>query len=58
MTYDQQKYLEAKNDILKAAKSINDLTPQQRVQMAQELFGTEVVVNMCKMMRQCFEQNA
>jgi hypothetical protein len=54
MTYEQQKYMEAKNDILKAAKSINDLTPQQQMQLAQEVFGTEIVVNMCNMMRQYF----
>lgn len=54
MTYEQKKYMEAKNDILKAAKSINDLTPQQRMQLAQEVFGTEIVVNMCNMMRQYF----
>jgi hypothetical protein len=54
MTYEQQKYNEAKQDILKAAESINDLNPQQRLQLAQDLFGTELVISMYKIMQQYF----
>jgi hypothetical protein len=54
MTYEQQKYNEAKQDILKAAKSINELYPQQRLQLAQDLFGTELVISMYKIMQQYF----
>lgn len=54
MTQEQEKYIEAKHDALKAAKSFNELTLQQREQLAKELLGAEVFAAMCKMMRQYF----
>lgn len=52
MTQEQEKYMEAKHDAPKAAKSFNELTPQQREQLAKELLGAEVFAAMCNMMRQ------
>lgn len=52
MTQEQEKYMEAKHDALKAAKSFNELTPQQREQLAKELLGAEVFAAMCNMIRQ------
>jgi hypothetical protein len=57
MTYDQQKYNKAKQDFLKAAKSFNDLNPQQRQQLAEELIGTEIAIDMYNIMQQYFYKN-
>jgi hypothetical protein len=55
MTYEQQKYIEAKQDILKAAKSINELSQQQQIQLAEEIFGTELVLSMIRIMQPYFK---
>lgn len=39
MTNEQEKYLKARNDLIKALHSIGDLTEQQREQLAKEMFG-------------------
>ena len=41
MTPEEKKYIDAKTDLLKALKSIGDLTPQQQEQLAKELLGAE-----------------
>ena len=45
MTEEERKYIDAKNDILKALKSINELTPLQRQQLAQELFRVDAFLS-------------
>lgn len=52
MTEEQKKYFDAKKDAIQAAKSFNELTPQQKEQLAKELLGAEVFRRMCNMMRQ------
>lgn len=50
----KRKYDKAKQDVLQAAKSIDELTPQQREQLARELFGAKAVITMCHIMQQYF----
>lgn len=52
MTPEEKKYLDARTDVLKAAKSVGELTPQQREELAKELFGVEIVRAMCIVMKQ------
>ena len=52
MTKEQEKYIKARNDALEAAKSFNELSLQQRAQLAKELIGTETFAVICNMMRQ------
>ena len=49
-----RNYEKAKQDVLQAAKSIDELTPQQREQLARELFGVKAVITMCHIMQQYF----
>ena len=49
-----RNYEKAKQDVLQAAKSIDELTPQQREQLARELFGGKAVITMCHIMQQYF----
>lgn len=51
MDKQQEKYDKAKEDILKAAKSISELTQQERVQLAQELFGVATVAELYRMLQ-------
>lgn len=46
------KYEKAKQDFIKAAESLKELSPQQCQRLAQELFGYEVVAQMCRIMQQ------
>lgn len=52
MTQEEKKYRDARNDLLKAAKSVRELTPKQKEELAKELFGMELVQAMCLMMKQ------
>lgn len=52
MTKEQEKYIKARNDALEAAKSFNELSLQQREQLAKELIGAETFAVICNMMRQ------
>lgn len=54
MTYEEKKYVDARNDLIKALKSVYDLKPQQRENLARELFGAEAVHIVCNMMQQRF----
>ena len=49
-----RNYEKAKQDVLQAAKSIDELTPQQREQLAKDLFGVSTVLTMYHLMRQYF----
>ena len=49
-----RNYEKAKQDVLQAAKSIDELTPQQRKQLAKDLFGASTVLTMYHLMRQYF----
>ena len=46
------KYEKAKQDCIKAAESLKELSPQQCQRLAQELFSYEVFAQMCKIMQQ------
>ena len=46
------KYKKAKQDVIQAANSVRELTPQQCQKLAQELFGHEVVIQMFKIIQQ------
>lgn len=48
------KYEKAKLDVIKAAESLKELSPQQCQKLAQELFGYEAVIQMCKIMQRMF----
>ena len=56
MSEEEKKYVDARNDILKAMKSIEDLNPQQREQLAKELLGIETFTAICKIMMQYGEK--
>ena len=48
------KYVKARDDVIQAANSLKELTPQQRKKLAEELFGNEVVTQMVNIMQQRF----
>ena len=50
----KRKYDKAKQDVLQAAKSIDELTPQQREQLVKDLFGASTVLTMYHLMLQYF----
>ena len=54
MTQQEKNYIDAKKDVLKAIKSMENLTPQQRESLAKELLGVEAVRTIYNMMRQYF----
>lgn len=56
MSEKEKKYVDARNDILKAMKSIEDLNPQQRERLAKELLGIEAFTTICKIMMQYGEK--
>lgn len=49
------KYEKAKQDVIQAAISMRELTPQQCQELAQELFGYEAVIQLIKIIQQCNE---
>ena len=58
MSEEEKKYVDARNDILKAMKSIEDLNPQQRERLVKELLGIEAFTAICKIMMQYGEKYA
>lgn len=48
---EQRKYMKAKQDIIQAIKSINDLQPEERERLANELFGAVNVAAVMEMWR-------
>ncbi len=48
------KYEKAKKDLFQAMKSMQELTPQQRDQLAKEVFGLEAAAYIQRMMKQNF----
>lgn len=51
MSEDEKKYLKAKEDILQAAKSFSDLSPQWQEQLSNELYETAKVIAMYRIMQ-------
>lgn len=54
MIQEEKKYVDARNDVLKAMKSVGDLTPQQKKNLVYELFGSEVAHTLYNIMQQRF----
>ena len=46
MSEEEKKYLKAKEDILQAAKSFSDLSPQWQERLSKELYETAKVLAM------------
>lgn len=51
MSEEEKKYLKAKEDILQAAKSFSDLSPQWQEQLSKELYEAAKVLAMCQILR-------
>jgi len=52
MTPEDKKYFDAKNDVIKAFKSVSELNQWQKEHLAKELLGVEAAVTMYSLMRQ------
>lgn len=52
MSEEEKKYRKAKEDILQAAKSFSDLSPQWQEQLSKELYEAAKVLAMHQIMRQ------
>lgn len=50
----KEKYEKARKDVFQAIKSLQELTPQQQEQLANEIFGCESVAHMQRIMQQRF----
>ena len=50
----KDRYEKAKKDVIQAMKSMQELTSQQRDQLAKELFGLEAVAYIQRMMQRRF----
>jgi len=48
------KYENAKQDLLQALKSYQELTPKEKERLMQEFFGATNVAAMCNMLKQYF----
>jgi hypothetical protein len=55
MSEEEKKYLKAKEDILQAAKSFSDLSPQWHEQLSKELFETAKVLAMYQMLKHYYQ---
>ena len=55
MSEEEKKYLKAKEDILQAAKSFSDLSPQCQAQLSKELYETAKVLAMHQIMQRHLE---
>ncbi len=53
MIPEKKKYVDAKKGVLKAIKSIEDLT-QQQATLTNELLSIEIVCNLCNIIQQYF----
>lgn len=51
MSEEEKKYLKAKEDILQAAKSFSDLSPQRQAQLSKELLEAAKVLAMHQIMQ-------
>lgn len=51
----KDKYAKAKEDVIQAMKSMQELTSQQRDQLVKELFGPEAVAYIQRMMQRQFK---
>lgn len=55
MSEEEKKYLKAKEDILQAAKSFSDLSPQWQAQLSKELLEAAKVLAMHQIMQRHLE---
>ena len=55
MTPEEKNYIDAWHDVVKAVESIRKLTPQQQERLAKDIWETETVIAMVKIMRQYFK---
>ena len=55
MSEEEKKYLKAKEDIMQAAKSFSDLSPQWQEQLSTELYETAKVLAMHQIMQRHLE---
>lgn len=51
MVSEDKKYIDARNDLLKALKSFSDLMPYQQELLVKELFGIEATLTMYNIMQ-------
>ena len=51
LSEEEKKYLKAKEDILQAAKSFSDLSPQRQAQLSKELLEAAKVLAMHQIMQ-------
>lgn len=52
MTQEDKKYFDARNDMIKAFKSVGELESRQREQLLKELVGIDAVTTIYKIMYQ------
>ena len=55
MSEEDKKYLKAKEDILQAAKSFSDLSPQWQSQLSKELYETAKVLAMYQALKHYYK---
>ena len=55
MSEEEKKYLKAKEDILQAAKSFSDLSPQWQAQLSKELYETAKVLAMYQALKHYYK---
>lgn len=55
MSEEEKKYWKAKEDILQAAKSFSDLSPQWQERLSRELYETAKVLAMQQIMQRYLE---
>ena len=55
MSEEEKKYLKAKEDILQAAKSFSDLSPQWQSQLSKELYETAKVLAMYQALKHYYQ---
>lgn len=54
MTKEEKNYVDARQDLLKAFKSFNELTSWQKEQLAKELIGADTIATMYSILRHYF----
>ena len=55
MSEEEKKYLKAKEDIMQAAKSFSDLSPQWQERLSKELYETAKVLAMYQALKHCYQ---
>ena len=55
MSEEEKKYLKAKEDIMQAAKSFSDLSPQWQERLSKELYETAKVLAMYQALKHYYQ---